>query len=295
MDLQHIKAFVAVAREGNLTRASERLHLTQPAVSIQLKNLQQELDLTLLVRSNKGLTLTSEGEEILPLAEGVLAAVSQLQERAANLQGTLGGDLSIGTTMNPEITRLGPFLRNLVTSYPRIRTKLHHGMTGMVRAEVLKGNLDAGYYVAGPEESLPPELYAEHLTVFTHLVIAPKGWRSRVEGKGWDELASLPWIWPYPSSVHNRLLSAKFKAHGLVPNIVAEADVEASMLDMVRCGMGLSLARQSVAIREAEMHGLVMLEDHVLPSNLYFIAAASRKDEPSIAAAFKAVREAFAS
>ncbi len=293
MDLQHIKAFVAVAREGNLTRAAERLHLTQPAVSIQLKNLQQELDLTLLVRTSKGLTLTADGEEILPLAERVLGAVSQLQERALHMQGSLSGDLSIGTTMNPEITRLGTFLRNLVTTYPRLRTKLHHGMTGIVKSEILKGALDAGYYVAGPEETLSAELYAEHLTVFTHLVIAPQGWRSRVAGKGWEELAQLPWIWPYPNSVHNRLLSAKFKAYGLIPNIVAEADVEASMLDMVRSGIGLSLARQPVAIREAEAHGLVPLEHLPLPSNLYFIAAASRREEPAIAAAFKAVKEAF--
>ncbi|MBO9354821.1 LysR family transcriptional regulator [Bordetella petrii] len=293
MDLQHIKAFVAVAREGNLTRAADRLHLTQPAVSIQLKNFQQDLDLTLLVRSNKGLTLTSDGEEILPLAERVLAAVSQLQERASHMQGSLGGELSIGTTMNPEITRLGPFLRNLVTTYPRIRTKLHHGMTGLAKSEILKGALDAGYYVAGPEETLPPELYTEHLTVFTHFIIAPQGWRSRVAGKSWEELARLPWIWPYPNSVYNRLLSARFKARGLIPNIVAEADVEASMLDMVRCGMGLSLARQPVAIREAETHGLVYLDELPLPSNLYFITAASRKDESAIAAAFKAVKDAF--
>lgn len=284
---------MAVAREGNLTRAAERLHLTQPAVSIQLKNFQQDLDLTLLVRSNKGLMLTTDGEEILPLAERVLASVADLQERAAHMHGSLGGELSIGTTMNPEITRLGPFLRNLTTQYPRIRTKLHHGMTGMIKSETLKGTLDAGYYVAGPEEVLPPELYAESLTVFTHFIIAPQGWRSRVLGKSWAELARLPWIWPYPNSVYNRLLSARFKAHGLIPNIVAEADVEASMLDMVRCGMGLSVARQPVALREAEAHGLVYLEDLPLPSNLYFIAQATRKDESAIAAAFKAVKDAF--
>ncbi|MGE4369121.1 MAG: LysR family transcriptional regulator [Burkholderiaceae bacterium] len=295
MDLQHIRSFVAVAREGNLTRASERLHLTQPAVSIQLKNFQQELDLTLLVRTSQGLSLTADGEEILPLADQVLAAVRKLQERAAHMQTSVSGELSIGTTMNPEITRLGNFLNNLVMTYPRLRTKLHHGMTGLVKSEVLKGNLDAGYYVAGPEETMPAELCAEYLTVFTHYVIAPNGWRARVEGKSWKELAALPWIWPYPDSVHNRILSAKFQEHGLIPNIVAEADVEASMIDMVRCGIGLSLARQPVAIREEEAHGLVVLKELPMPSTLYFIASVHRKDEPFVAAAFEAVRSAFSS
>jgi len=294
MDLQHIRSFIAVAREGNLTRAAETLHLTQPAVSIQLKNFQQELNLTLLVRTSTGLSLTTDGQEILPLAERVIASVSQLQERAAHMQTSIGGEISIGTTMNPEITRLGTFLSNLMTSCPRLRTKLHHGMTGLVKSQVLKGSLDAGYYVAGPDEILPPELHAQHLTVFTHFIIAPQGWRSRVEGKSWKDLAQLPWIWPYQNSVYNRLLSAKFQQYGLIPNVAAEADVEASMLDMVRCGIGLSLARQPVAIREAEAHGLVVLESLPLPSNLFFITAAQRKDEPTIAAAFEAVRTAFA-
>ncbi len=143
MDLQHIRSFIAVAREGNLTRAAETLHLTQPAVSIQLKNFQQELDLTLLVRTSTGLSLTTDGQEILPLAERVIASVSQLQERAAHMQTSIGGEISIGTTMNPEITRLGTFLSNLMTSCPRVRTKLHHGMTGLVKNQVLKGSLDA--------------------------------------------------------------------------------------------------------------------------------------------------------
>jgi len=64
------------------------------------------------------------------------------------------------------------------------------------------------------------------------------------------------------------------------------AQVEASMLDMVRFGIGQSLARQPVAIREAEAHGLVVLESLPLPSNLFFITAAQHKDDPIISAAF---------
>src|SRR5699024_1544169 len=133
----------------------------------------------------------------------------------------------------------------------------HHGMTGYVKSEILKGALDAGYYVAGPEEKLSKELYAERLIRFTHLIIAPKGWRARIANKHWAELAQLPWIWSHPNSVHNRLLSARFAKHGVMPNIVAQADVEASMLDMVHSDIGLSLARQSVALRQAEEHGLI--------------------------------------
>lgn len=294
MDLQHVRAFVAVAREGNLTRAAERLHLTQAAVSVQLKNFQQSLDLTLLVRTPTGLSLTADGREILPFAERILAAVGGLEERAASMQDSIRGELRLGTTLNPEITRLGAFLQRLVAVHPQVRTKLHHGMSGYVKEQVLKGGLDAGYYVADSAAELEgTELYSIALTTFTHFVVAPRGWKDRVAGKGWEELASLPWIWAHSHSVHSRLLDARFKPLGIKPNVVAEADVEASMLDMVRSGIGLALAREPVAIRESQANGLVVLQHMPLPAQLSFMCLASRRNEPIIHAAFTAIASVF--
>ena len=294
MDLQHVRAFVAVAREGNLTRAAERLHLTQAAVSVQLKNFQQSLDLTLLVRTAAGLSLTADGREMLPFAERILAAVGELEERAASLQESVRGELRLGTTLNPEITRLGAFLQRLVGLHPQIRTKLHHGMSGEVKEQVLKGVLDAGYHVgASASELEEPELHSVLLTEFTHYVIAPRGWKDRVAGKSWQDLAALPWIWAHSHSVHNRLLNARFAPLRLKPNVVAEADVEASMLDMVRSGIGLALAREPVAIREAQANGLVVLQHLPLPAQLAFICLSSRVNDPVLRAAFSAVQSVF--
>ncbi|MGR9580682.1 LysR family transcriptional regulator, partial [Pandoraea sputorum] len=72
MELAHLRAFVAIAREGNLTRAAQRLHLTQPAVSLQVKALQEALRLTLFTRTAQGLALTRDGQALLPLAERML-------------------------------------------------------------------------------------------------------------------------------------------------------------------------------------------------------------------------------
>lgn len=294
MDLQHIRAFVAVAREGNLTRAAERLHLTQAAVSVQLKNFQQSLDLTLLVRTPSGLTLTGDGKEILPFAERILATIGELEERASGMQDSIRGELRLGTTLSPEITRLGLLLQLLVAKHPQVRTKLHHGMSGSVKEQVVKGILDAGYYVGASETELEtPEIYSIPLTTFTHFVIAPRGWKQRVADKGWSELAALPWIWAHPHSVHSRLLNARFQPLGLQPHVVAEADVETSMLDMVRSGIGLALAREPVALREAQANGLVVLQQLPLPAHLSFICLATRSNEPLMRATFTAVATVF--
>ncbi|EJO56460.1 transcriptional regulator, LysR family, partial [Burkholderia multivorans CF2] len=74
MDLTLLRAFATVAREGNLTRAAAQLHLTQPAVSLQIKHLQETLGVALFTRTSRGLALTRDGQTLLPHAERALAA-----------------------------------------------------------------------------------------------------------------------------------------------------------------------------------------------------------------------------
>ena len=138
----------------------------------------------------------------------------------------------------------------------------------------------------------PAPLHAQPLAAFSY-VVAPKGWGQMVSGRGWKEIAALPWIWTPPDSVHHRLLARKFAELDAVPNAVAEVDQEASMLDLVRSGVGLSLARDSLALRESQTHGLLLVQGLEIRTELSFVCLASRSEEPLVAAAFDAVRAAF--
>ncbi|WP_420475407.1 LysR family transcriptional regulator [Noviherbaspirillum sp. ST9] len=282
MDLTQLRAFVTVAREGNLTRAAEKLHLTQPAVSLQIKALQSSLNLVLFNRTPSGMSLTDDGAKLLPYAERVMASVAEFREGVAGLHTTLSGTLSIGTILDPEFIRLGPFLKRLVETYPQLSTQLQHGMSGWVLQQVKAGNLDVGYFLGTPGK----EFHSLTLTSFTYNVVAPQGWKNRVAGKDWEALAKLPWIWTPPESAHNRLLTKTFGQLKLVPNKVALVDQEPSMLDLVKSGVGLSLVRESIALREAHAHGLVIADAVSLSTELSFIALARRKNEPTIAAVF---------
>src|ERR1700692_4680378 len=130
MDLTLLRAFVTVAREGNLTRAAVQLHVSQPAVSLQIKNLQETLGVALFSRTSHGLILTRDGEALLQHAERALNAASEVLRVAAALRHEVSGRLTIGTILDPEFLRLGGFLRALVETYPRIETALRHGMVG---------------------------------------------------------------------------------------------------------------------------------------------------------------------
>ncbi|RKP45519.1 LysR family transcriptional regulator [Trinickia fusca] len=292
MDLTLLRAFVAVARVGNLTRASAQLHLTQPAVSLQLKNLQETLGVALFTRTSHGLVLTRDGQALLPHAERALAAAGDVERAAAALRQEVRGRLRIGTILDPQFLRLGGFLKQLVETYPQIEPALRHGMSGWVVEQIRAQELDVGYYIGQPlDEGMPEGLFhAATLTHFQYRVLAPAGWKDRVSrARDWRSLAALPWIWTPPASAHHRLLSRRFADAGATPVKVAEVDQETSMLDLVKSGVGLTLVRDATAIAEAHAHALTIVEGITVPTELTFVALTARLDEPAIAAAFKLI------
>jgi DNA-binding transcriptional LysR family regulator len=155
-------------------------------------------------------------------------------------------------------------------------------MSGDVLRQIKSGHLDVGYYLGTPNKNF----HRLTLTQFTYCVLAPSGWKNRVSGKDWPALAKLPWIWTPPESAHHRLLSKTFAQYKVTPNKVALVDQEPSMLDLVKSGVGLSLVRESIALREAHAHGLVISDTVNLSTELSFITLDKRKDEPVIAAIF---------
>ncbi|MFZ6641098.1 LysR family transcriptional regulator [Undibacterium sp. TC4M20W] len=286
MDLIQLRAFVAVAKEGNLTRAAEQLHVTQPAVSLQIKSLQDSLQLSLFTRSASGMRLSNDGAKLLPYAEKVIASMGEFRQAAHSMHSTISGELAIGTILDPEFTRLGIFLKRLVETYPQLSTKLQQGMSGTVLQQIRAGTLDVGFYLGQPPDDGKTPCHSQVLTPFTYRVVAPKGWKNRVAGQDWASLARLPWLWTPAESAHHRLLSQIFAGLGVAPNKVALVDQEPSMLDLVKSGVGLSLIRDAIAIREAHAHGLVIADAVSITTELSFICQEKRQHEAMIAASF---------
>ncbi|GAA4324549.1 LysR family transcriptional regulator [Pigmentiphaga soli] len=302
-DPQTLRAFVAVAREGSVSRAAQRLSLSQPAVSLQLKGLAEATGLALFARGARGLALTADGAALLAQAERALAALGDFNRAVASLHDTIRGLLRIGTILDPEFIRLGAFLKRLVESAPQVQTELRQGMSGDVLGQVGRGELDVGFYLDHPDAVADPaggphgsRLGRFHFTPlgrFTYRVVAPAGWGPQVRGKDWKELAALPWLSTPADSVHHRLLAPVFRQAGGEPRRVALVDHEASMLDLVRSGVGLSLLRDSIAIRESQASGLVIADRVGLDCTLCFACLAARAGEPVVAYARQALAEVW--
>lgn len=292
IDPQALLTFVTVARTGNVTRAAECLHRSQPAISLQLKSLSEATGLKLFQRTHQGMELTAEGAALRPLADNVLAALTEFSHAAFALHTAVREQLRIGTILDPEFTRLGKFLLNLAKSFPLIGTTLQHEVSGEVQNLVERGELDVGFFLNAPDAPMSKAIVRKTLTRFTYRVLAPAGWENRVRDKSWADLAALPWLATPPSSVHNRLQRRVFgpgSLTGLEPKRVALVDQEPSMLDLVRSGMGLSLVRESIAHREAQTLGLVIANQVSLDCELSFICRTERASEPAITAALSAL------
>ena len=292
VDLRTLRAFVTVAREGNVTRAAERLHLTQPAISLQLKRLTAETGIALFRRTAAGLALTRDGALLAAKAEQVLAAATDFSRTAKNLTAQVRGRLRIGTVVDPEFTRLGPLLKALVESGSGIETELRHGMSGDVPLGLQRDELDVGFYLGDIDDLVggrEPVFYARELARLSYRVVAPPSLGALVRGCDWAGLAGLPWIGTPPASVHHRLLARLFGDLGVRQNVVALVDQEPSMLAMVRTGVGLSLCRESIALDQQQAHGLVIADRAKLDTSLSFVALAARRQDPVVSLAFDAV------
>src|SRR5882672_2094886 len=146
MELYQLRSFAAVAEHGQLTRAAERLHVSQPALSAQIKALEDELSVVLFERGAGGMTLTAAGRQLLPEAERVIAAAQALLARARAFRGEIAGRVSLGTVGDAELTRLAEVLRCSVERCPLIEIDVHHEVSGAAFEKVRDGELDAAFY-----------------------------------------------------------------------------------------------------------------------------------------------------
>ena len=276
-----MRSFIAVAEEGHLTRASEKLHVSQPAVSAQIKALENEFELALFERTPGGMTLTFAGQRLLANAEKVLAAAHVLRNEAKALKGEVTGKVSVGTLSDPEFIRVGEFLGATVERYPSLQVELHHEISGAAFAKVRDGELDASFYFGALAH---PGVAGLRLRGIIYRVAAPAAWKTRVVDADWGAIAALPWIITPPISTHYQLVHALFDKHDIEPTKVVEADQEFVIANLVMSGVGLSLIREELALEREAAGEVCLWRDVRLETDLRFIYRIGRKSDPVIRA-----------
>lgn len=281
MDFNRLKSFTAVAEAGHLTRAAERLHISQPALSAQIKALEDTLDLTLFERTPSGMTLTVAGKRLLEEAHKVLAASQVFLAEARSLKGSVSGKASVGTLSDPSFIRLGEFMTVALEQYPLLEIDFQHEITGVALQRVRDGSLEASFYY-GPMSY--PQVAGIALRELAYRVAAPAAWRERVEQAGWPEIGQLPWIMPPPVSTHHQFAAALFREHGIEPTKLIGADDEAVVSSLVASGVGLALLREDTAAQMVQAGEVCLWQDIRLSTTLRFVYLRSREHDPVVRA-----------
>jgi DNA-binding transcriptional LysR family regulator len=281
MELYQLRSFAAVAESGHLTRAADRLHISQPALSAQIKALEDELGVVLFERLSSGMELTPAGRLLLPEAHKVVAAAQVLRSHASAFKGEVAGRVSVGTVSDPDFIRVGDLLAQAVETFPLLEIELHHVVTGEAFEKVRDGALDASFYYGSLTH---PTVASLPLLNVAYRVVAPTAWRERVENASWDEIVAMPWVMTPPISTHSVLAGELFREHGVAPARRVEADHEAVISSLVVAGLGVSLMREDLAIAAAAAGDVVLWSDKRLLTTLSFIYLAEREDEPVLRA-----------
>lgn len=287
MDLYQLKTFVTVAREGSVTRASEALHLSQPAVSAHVKAMEDTLGLSLFERTPRGMSLTADGRRLLSKAEQTLAAHQELLAEAGRTKGELSGRLRLGAGTNSSHAAVGRLVTALAARHPAVAVELKHKPSQEVLAALRGGAIDAGFYNEPAEPD--PDLAVVEVARFTTFVVAAPGLVTH-RPLAWEALAALPWIYPTEAACCGHAARSLFAAHRFTPARVVSADRQDITRALVASGLGVGLLHDDTA-RAAERAGEVeVLYETDTPVRVLFAHLASRAHDPLLAAAASILR-----
>lgn len=242
MELYQLRTFLAVADEQNLTRAAEKLFASQPAVSAQVKSLEDELGVRLFDRGARGMKLTRAGEALREQARQIVEAARDFKHSAESLRGSVSGELVFGINNRPEILRLMEILRSLTTEHTELCYQLVNGASGVIVQGIEDGTISIGFFEGDCEN---PRITSHELAQIELCIAAPIAWAEELSVPDWKRLESKPWIFTSPNCSYFRSIQALSQEQGLQLTQRFRVNEDLTVLNLVAEGLGVTLTAVS--------------------------------------------------
>jgi len=246
MDLRHLRYFIAVAEELNFTRAAERLHIAQPALSQQIRQLEEELGVTLLHRTNRRVALSNAGVTYLEHARGIMRSMKVAALQAQRAERGDVGRLSIGFFEHMSYTVLPPVYRAYRERHPDVELDLRWFRVVDQADALRRGDVDISFVrpVGGFDD-----LQTESLLREPFVLAVPAGHRlAALESIPLRECASERFV-SYSRDIapdFHGLITRMCSSAGFVPNIAIEISQVYTCLGLVSAGVGVAFVPNSV-------------------------------------------------
>lgn len=248
---RRLQVFHAVARHGSFTRAAEALFMTQPAVTFQIKQLEEQFNTRLFDRGHGRVSLTPAGDLVMAYAERILGLSEELEARVAELTDELSGVLHLGTSTTISEYWLPCLLEGFKRRYPRVLPRVTVGNSQMIESRVADRNLDVGLIeIVTDQPTLERRLVGQDEL---QAIVAPDHPLASHTSVSAADLAAYPLIHREPGNGIRDLVD-QFLADGGVLyddlNVAAELGSLSAVKHLAAAGLGVAIASRAAIGRE---------------------------------------------
>lgn len=255
MDTANLSAFLAIAETGSFSRAAERLHLTQPAVSKRIATLEQQLDCRLFDRIGRHTGLTEAGLALRPRALEIINALEDTRRALSNLSSVVQGRLGMATSHHIGLHRLPPILRAYTRAYPEVALDIQFLDSEIAYERVLQGDIELAVITLAP--TIEPPIIAEQIwNDPLDFVVAPDHPLVHVEALTLARLGAYPAVFPGANTFTRRIVSQLFSREGVQPYISMSTNYMETIKMMVSIGLAWSVLPRTMV--DSQVHALTL-------------------------------------
>lgn len=283
LNYHHLRYFHAIAQEGSLRRAAEKLHVSQPSISAQVKQLETALGGKLFRRSGRSLVLTDFGHLIFGYAEEIFALGRELLTAAKRGPSGRRLKLNLGVVDSfPKLLSLD-ILRPVLAHDPPVVISCHEGKLDDLIAQLAAHRLDAVLSDESPPSSAKVKTFTHPIGVTGVTFCAAPSLARRLVGRFPRNLRDAPALLPTQNTALRRDLEQWFRRVDVQPRVVAEFEDAALAKIVATEGVGFTTVPTIVAAEAIERYGFVSLgRTEECQTSLYIITAERRLDHPVV-------------
>jgi len=264
MDVRQLRYFIAIAELGSVSAAAHRLGVAQPSLSQHVKHLEEELGVTLLIRSPRGVSLTDSGQILLAHATSILNSVELAVSDIKDRSGELRGAVSFGIPSSASNVLSVPLCETVQHEFPKITLRTMEAMSGHVQEWLAQGQIDLGilYDIDRVRHLHTYPLLTEDL----YLIAPPDAWSGTVRSEGiaessvtLRECAEIGFILPNRTHRLRETIERFAAANGVSLNVAVEMDSLTNIKALVSRGSGHSILAHAAVVDELQRRTLIAI------------------------------------
>jgi DNA-binding transcriptional LysR family regulator len=281
MDLRQLRYLVALADEEHFTRAAEREHVSQPALSQQIRRLEDEVGLTLVDRTTRRVHLTEPGRMLVGRARRILAEIEAAEAELGALKGVQTGHLTIGATSTLGPVDLSLLLATFHGAHPGVELTVREAGSGELAAMVREDEVDIAF-LSVTERMEREELTLHRLFEEELMAVLPPGHRlAGADEIAMAELRGERFVAFREGTRLRELLHEAAAEAGFVPRVAFESDAVGRMRDLVERGLGVAVLPRSDATAVMDVLGVARIVEPALARDVTLAWRSGRRLSPA--------------